>query len=694
MTVRTLSVLGVSWSLLTVLAGLAVAGASALSPIASEAVQATIARLTATYGQANAARITRGVEQAARRWRAGDGDAAAFTALCEANFIADPQALAATADRLEAALEQVDGHLHEVRRGLLSPLDLDTGPVAAVDRLLANVDLASQAQEQLFVSRVAFLALLNFRVDTLHERLAEGATWDRGRWARSRMMDRFADRIPPDVLQGVTAALTAADDYVAGYNIRMDRLVTREGAAVFPENLRLISHWGLRDELAADYGDRDGLATQRMIQRVMERIVRQEIPAVVIDNPEVLWCPETNEVRAKAPAKGAAAPSAEREPDTRYATWLANFRALRAVDPFTPTAPTAIARSFEVERQLPEREVESLLVSVLASREAHDLAALVRARLGRRLEPFDIWYSGFRPRKAYGEAELDRAVGAKYPTAAAFQTDLPNILARLGFAPERAHWLAARIVVDPARGAGHAMGAVRRGDSAHLRTRIPDGGMNYKGYNIAIHELGHNVEQVFSLDGIDRWFLSGVPNTACTEAFAFLFQDRDLEVLGLGGPGGGEGEAALATLWATYEISGVALVEMKAWRFLYAHPDATPAALRESVLAAAREVWNLYFAPAFGVRDSESLAIYSHEVSYPLYLSDYPLGHIISFQLAEKVRGPRFGAEFERIARQGRLTPDAWMRGAVGSPISSAALLAAARSALSGGPASAAPARP
>ena len=34
------------------------------------------------------------------------------------------------------------------------------------------------------------------------------------------------------------------------------------------------------------------------------------------------------------------------------------------------------------------------------------------------------------------------------------------------------------------------------------------------------------------------------------------------------------------------------------------------------------------------------------------------------------------------MARQGRLTPDAWMRGAVGGPVSTAPLLAAARAAL------------
>jgi oligoendopeptidase F len=161
-----------------------------------------------------------------------------------------------------------------------------------------------------------------------------------------------------------------------------------------------------------------------------------------------------------------------------------------------------------------------------------------------------------------------------------------------------------------------------------------------------------------------------------------LFQERDIELLGLTNAHADAASEALGALWATAEIAAVSLVDMKAWHWLYEHPDATPSQLREAVLACAREVWNRYYAPLFGQKDIEILAIYSHTVTNPLYLPDYPLGHIIAFQLAEKVRGPRFGTEFERIARQGRLTPDAWMKGAVGHPISARALLAAARSAL------------
>ena len=315
-----------------------------------------------------------------------------------------------------------------------------------------------------------------------------------------------------------------------------------------------------------------------------------------------------------------------------------------------------------------------------------ELGKLIASRLGRPLEPFDIWYSGFKSRGDVSEGDLDRTVQALYPDLGAFSASLPTLLERLGFSPDRSQWLGEHIVVDPARGAGHAVQALRREDKAHLRTRVPKGGMDYKGYNVAMHELGHNVEQVFSLNGIDRWPLAGVPNNACTEAFAFIFQHRDLVMLGLKPHGSNAADAwsneTLAVLWNTYEIAGVSLVDMGVWSWMYRHPDATPAELREATLDIARDIWNRYFAPVFGVRDSEILAIYSHMIVYGLYLPDYAIGHVIAFQIARELRGRDFGAETERICRQGRLTPDAWMRGAVGRSISAQALLDEAREAM------------
>jgi hypothetical protein len=271
----------------------------------------------------------------------------------------------------------------------------------------------------------------------------------------------------------------------------------------------------------------------------------------------------------------------------------------------------------------------------------------------------------------------------RFPTAKAFQDAIPELLDKLGFAPETAQYLGDRIVVDPARGAGHAHGAKRRGDKAHLRTRIGPQGMSYKGYNIAIHELGHNVEQVFSMSRIDHTLLEGVPNTGFTEAFAFLFQARDLELLGVAAK---DPQAdALHTVdrfWAAYEIAGVALLDMEIWRWMYEHPDAKPADLRAATVKLAKELWNRYYAPVFGVKDQVLPAIYSHIIAYGLYTPDYPLGKLITFQIEQHMKGKELGPEMERMCRLGRIAPDVWMQQAVGEKVSSQPLLDATRAAL------------
>jgi hypothetical protein len=652
--------------------------------IPPDALATVVSKLVQEHGASRRGAIERGVRQVAERWWAEDGDASEFARFCESHYRSDEPGRTALRRRLEEALEQVDGHLLEIRRELRRPIDLDTGPLTEMDLLLADVDVSGHVDQDLFRTRVAFLALLHFPVHTLAERLAEGPRWSREEWARSRMMDRFAERIPPPVHQAATRAMNAADRYIAEYNIRLDRVVTSAGGTLFPEGLRVISHWGLRDTLRSCYADGPaGLPKQRAIQRIMERIVRQEIPEAVRDNPALLWCPETNDVRPAGEGSGAPAArgASEREPDTRYARLLDVFHAMRVADPFCPDAPTFLQRRFEREREIPEAEVEALFETILTSPEVRDLARRIGARIGRRLEPFDIWYPGFSSRGAHPEAELDAAVRTRYPTRDALQAGLPGVLERLGFSQERARWLSDRIVIDAARGSGHALPAHRREDKVHLRTRIA-GGMSYQSFNITMHELGHNVEEVFSLFGIDHWFLSGVPNVAFTEAMAFVFQSRDVEILGFAPDPDARRHRALHTLWMAYEMCGVSLIDMRLWRWMYEHPDATPAALRQSVIAMAREVWNRYYADVFGSRDVELLSIYSHIVNSALYLPDYAIGQVVAFQVAPRLEGGAFAAEVERMTRLGCLTPDAWMRAAVGAPLSSRPLLQAAREAL------------
>ena len=644
------------------------------------------------HGESQRERIQRGLEQVSRFWRTEDGDAAAFEDFARTSFAGKAETLDALFTRMEIAFESLDGHMIEINRDFRMQSDLDRGPVYPFDESLAGYDPGAHVNDDFFANKLAFTILLNFPITTLEERLAQGDAWSRRQWAETRLADRFSKRVPAEVNLAIGKASAEAGQYIAEYNIWMHHLLEAKGNRLFAPKLRLLSHWNLRDEIKANYSadPKTGLPKQRMIQKVMERIVTQTIPEAVVDNPHVDWSPVSNEVKPAAAKDSDTPPPPIRkvsnapEPDTRYATLLKTFRAARMADPYSPTAPTLIARRFEENRQIPEARVKKMLEDVLSSPLVPEVAKLIAKRLGRPLEPFDIWYNGFRPRGAYTEAQLDEIVRKKYPTAQAYENDIPNLLAKLGFTKEKAEYLAGNIVVHSARGSGHAFGAGRRGDKAYLRTRVEKDGMNYKGFNIAVHEMGHNVEQTFSLNDIDHTLLSGVPNTAFTEALAFVFQGHDLELLGLSKPDAqSQAFKTLNTFWATYEIAGVALVDMAVWHWMYDHPQATPAQLKDGTLAIAKDIWNRYYEPVFGKRDVVLLAVYSHMIDSFLYLPDYPIGHLIAFQIEEQIeKAGNLGSEFERMAKAGNIAPDIWMKKATGAPVGAVALLTETKKAL------------
>jgi hypothetical protein len=665
-----------------------------------ESMQKLEAELVAKYGEAQRARIQRGIRQVSQFWRAEDGDQAAFEELVRTHFAGDQTTLDALFNRMQFILESIYGHMTEIGRDLQWQSDLDIGPVYPFDEILAGYAPGAHINDDFFRNKIAFIVLLNFPITTLEERLTQGEKWSRRQWAEAALALNFSKRIPSEVNLAVGKAGADASQYVATYNIWMHHLLDDKGKRLFPAKMRLLEHWNLRDEIKANYSldPKEGLPKQRMIQRVMERIVDQTIPEVVVDNPNVDWNPYTNEVKAAAvddaeEGEGRPAPAAlseaeqvtnKREPDTRYAKLLGTFQASKLVDPYSPTAPTHIRRSFEEGRQMLESRVDAMLKDVLTSPLVPRVAKLIEKRLGRKLEPFDIWYNGFRSRGAYSEAQLDEITRKRYPTAEAYKKDMANLLVKLGFTKERAEYLAANIEVDPARGSGHALGSARRGDNPRLRTRVAKEGMDYKGYNIAVHEMGHNVEQVFSLKHIDYYTLSGVPNTAFTEALAFVFQAKDLELLGLASPT--PESQALQTLndfWGTYEIAGVALVDMGVWHWMYDHPNATPEELKNAAVQISKDIWNRYYAPVFGKKDVVLLGVYAHMVNNFLYLPNYPIGHLIAHQIEEHIeKAGNLGAEFERMSTYGSLPPDQWMKNATGAPVGASALLHATEKAL------------
>lgn len=645
---------------------------ASVSNIDEAMINNTIEALTSEYPDAKA-RIERSVPQVASLWRAEDGTAEEFGQFCKDYFVGDEEQLEQLATTLQLNFESLYGCYNKIGTDLKLRIHVDDGrEIEPIDEMFNGFDPSAHLDDDMYENKIAFVVVLNFPSYTLEEKGALCENWSSRDWAYARLGDMFTSRIPASCNQMLAKQLADADNYISNYNIMMGHLLNDKGEHIFPD-MALITHWGLRDELKTHYSDgEEGLAKQRMIYQVMKRIIDQSIPQCVINNDAYDWNPYTNMVM-----KDGKEQKAESEPLTRYKYFLGNFHAMQEQDKYSPVYKTYVERAFSQDMEVSYDEIEKLFTEFCSAPEIKEVAALIEQRMGRKLEPFDIWYDGFKSRSAINEDDLSAKTKALYPNRDAFKAKgMPHILKQIGFSDEMCRFICDNVTVDPSRGAGHALESMMKTDNARLRTRIGKDGMDYKGYNIAVHEFGHNVEQTLTLHNVDYYALRGVPNTAFTEALAFVFQTRDLDFLGI--KNDDPNKDAMNTLdifWGCYEIMGVSLVDMYSWKWLYEHPDATAEQLKDQVIAIAQQVWNQYFEPVLGEKDSPLLAIYSHMIDSPLYLPNYPYGHIIQFQLEQHLKGKNIADEILRIYPVGRLIPQAWMKHAVGSEVSTKPLL-------------------
>lgn len=645
-----------------------------LYAVQPETVEKTITELVKKK-PAEKENIIKGVRQIARLWQEKDGDDSAFETFCLEQYITDPAEKKAVFLKISDYMEAINGHFAQMSEKLGWHVTIDTGPIHPIDYQFSTLGPRAHLTEDLYNKKIAFYIALNFPKLSLEEKEALGN--DRQAWAYARLGDWFTSRIPTSVRQQNSLVSNDADRYIDAYNIYMGHLLSPKGKKLFPEEMILLCHWNLRDEIKANYNKgKEGLEKQQTVYEVMKRVISQEIPQEVINSGAYDWNPYTNTL-----FKDGQSVPFQAEPSARYEKMLNNFHAQQREDEYQGN--TFIDRKFNDDMEMALADVEALFDSFLSAPELKEVGRMIAKRMGRKLQAFDIWYDGFKARANLDTEKLDKELRALYPDAAAMEKDLPNILVKLGYSPERAAYLAEKIAVDAARGSGHAAGASMKGQKARLRTRIPVGGMDYKGYNIAIHEFGHNVEQTISLYDVDYYMLEGVPNTAFTEALAFVFQKRDLEILGIDtNDPEKEKMDLLDKVWSLYEIAGVSMLDISVWKWLYAHPQATATELQEAVVRLSKEVWNKYYAPVFGVKDETVLGIYSHMIGYPLYLSAYAFGQIIEYQLENHFTGKDFATEVDRIFALGCLTPNVWIRQATGSPLTVEPLLKNLREAI------------
>lgn len=604
-----------------------------------------------------------GVRQAAALWTAEDGSQADFDRLVAENYCTTDSERLALFESLSRIMENISQSADMLTVELLRPTQLtNASEPQSPDWIMSGYSPLAHFSDDMFANKLAFVTIINFPHYSLEEKNTLGRQWTRQEWAFARMGDIFTTRVPAEVKTRMAQALADAENYIADYNIYMGNLRTEDNRQLWPEDKILLSHWNLRDELKALYGAEGGQEKQEMIYQVMQRIVSQTIPQQAINGAEFIWKPYSD--------------ASEAEPYTRYERILAIAHAYFAEDPYCPSAPTGIIRNFEEGVEIPAAELDSLFRALVGSTQVQQVAEIIKERLGRDLRPYDIWYDGFKARASMDEDELSALTRKLYPDANAFAADMWRLLTQMGFYPEDARRIAHHIAVEPARGSGHAWPCLGRKEDARLRTRIPENGMDYKGYNIAVHEFGHCVEQILDMYFIDHYMLSGVPNTAYTEASAFLWQQRDLQLLPNSQTANVNSQMSKDEIfdqfWSMYEIMGVSLVDMAMWQWIYVHPKATPKELCEATMQIAKEVWNQYYEPVLGEHDCILLAVYSHMVNAPMYLPNYPLGHIVQFQLEEHLSQCKtqkdFALEYMRIYRLGRLTPKEWLIEAVGTP--------------------------
>jgi hypothetical protein len=634
------------------------------------------------YPAADTALIGRGADACAEMWLRDSLPAGEWLPFCIANYLGNDR------DKEQLMMRAAD-HLNEqskVKKGYLDRTSeyykRHYGDVMKVDSLFDSCVAVPDLGKTYYRNRIPYILALNFPKYSLNELNEFGEGWDSKSWAYARMADLIPSSpnekpmFSEEWQRKGSEKLKPTDDYVADYNLYMGHVLSSDGKKLFPEEMVLLCHWNLRDELKADYAEAPNhFEKQKTIKKVMDRVVSQEIPVEAINSRKYDWNPFTNKLYLNGKVV-----EGHPEDTVRYAQLGKHF------DPdfkYGDSKIPIIDQTFDGQLEMPVDEVESMFRELLSAPERKAVAEIIKARLGRPLEPFDIWYDGFKTRSTLNQDSLDMVIRARYPNADSVQKDLFRWLCEIGFTPTEAMRISTRIEVDPDPGSGHAMGPMYKGDKARLRTRFVDGVLDYKGYNIATHEFGHNVEQIISLYDVPYLALNGIPNTSFTEALAFIFQEKDLEFLGIRNDAPDRDKMdVLDAFWGVCEISGVGLYDISVWRWMYSHPNFTTVELKEAAMMIAKQIWNQYYADVFGTMDQTFLAIYAHSINYPLYLPAYSIGHLITFQLQRYFKDKDVACEVERVYSMGRLTPDVWMKRATGSPVSVEPLLEAVREAV------------
>ena len=381
-------------------------GFLAKADIPEKTIQATISDIL-TKGETDKTAVEAGVRQAARLWQTQDGTDAEFHEFCVKNYISDPAQKQQVFQKASNYFEALWGHFNEITLQLQLNLHQDNGPLHDIDPMFGAYSPGSHLINDFYNNKIGFIIALNFPEVPLQTKEKLGK--DRTAWAYARLGDVFTQRVPAELIQAGVKAESDADVYISSYNIYMGHVLNAKGQKLFPEDKILLTHWNLRDEIKANYNKgKEGLDKQRTVYEVMKQIISQNIPTQVINSGAYDWNPYTNTLTQNGQTVTATPEATE-----RYQRMLNNFHAMKAIDPYA--GKNFLDRKFSGEMEVSVDDVKALFTQFLTSPELKEVGKIISKRLGRKLEAYDIWYDGFKPRSAHHLNATRRQENDKQP---------------------------------------------------------------------------------------------------------------------------------------------------------------------------------------------------------------------------------------------------------------------------------------
>lgn len=647
----------------------------------SSIVESVQSELISTYGNPVSDRVTRGTLQLAKNWRSSDGTAEDYRQFCLDNFLPD-SLLEENFSRISDNIVYMQGHLSKIR-GKINESN------AFTDRTKVQADPFFRESIPGFdpwESMLAHFIQLNYPHYTLDEKREMGDGWDRTKWAMVRVGDYYQRRADPGFTRVEADEAREFGRYMDNYFFRMNHISAPDGTYPFADGPGsfLHSHRGIRDNVKEEYTKEGGLERQVLSGKVIEHIVMGTVPAQFITDTTTRWDPWKNVLYRMEEGTLQPIPFTP-EGEIRYAGLRSAFLNRSSEDVLYEPGSTVITRTFE-NNNLKADEVEKLIRDFLSDPTFAEVGKLIEKRLGRSLQPFDLWYSGFQEQSLYKAEMLDSITRTRYPDPMALQNDLGAILVRMGFERSEAEYLGNHISVRPVGSGGYSNQPPLRNDTALLTTMFGADGLDYKSYRVAMHELGHNVCGIYSTRNIDNFVLAGVPTGGITEGYAELLAYKNLQGLGLkaSSPVEQKHNLALAAFWYLAEMGGQALTEIEVWKWMYANPGFTAAELSDAVNSITTDIWNQYYSEIFGgLSDQHILAIYNHFITGSHYLYNYYMANVIVLQLSDAFEGDNLAANLENACLEGETLPEKWMVRATGENISLNAVISGSQDAVS-----------